>query len=499
MNTLQFNNITLSDQEDITAFLHRYGNRGCEQTFASMFCWKDAYPTQVCRYDGLLLLRFCGSGRRMTYLLPFDDARYLRLLPLVQSHAEAHGEVPLFHTGTTKQTACIREALPGYGAFYHRADSDYIYLRTRLATLSGSHLQAKRNLSNQFKAQYAFVYAPLTAADGPACLQLLEKWQQQKAACHALDDALRRELDMEARSIRTAMAHFDTLGLLGGAIRVEDRLVAFCIGAVVTDDTVDVLFEKADEHFHGLFQTINQQFAAHLPEQYVYINRENDMGLNGLRKAKESYHPEQLLHKPRFAPMTPLMQQVESLWLQAFPDDTPEDAEQFLLTCFREDRMLAACNGDRLVSMLHMVPFGPSVYFYAIATHPDFRHRGLGSGLVRQALEQCRTQGFKEAVLIPDSAQAAEWYGRMGFAGSHSVRFNPADACDDFALCNGYDYGKGDGTPDLAMVCPLSDDAPQHTGELLLTTAPATAAGSPCTAPAGISQLSSSSSTKSSC
>lgn len=83
--------------------------------------------------------------------------------------------------------------------------------------------------------------------------------------------------------------------MLGGSIWLDGRMVAFTYGAPVTDDTLDVCVEKADRNIDGLFSAINQQFAAHLPEQFVYLNREEDMGLEGLRKAKLSYHPEILL------------------------------------------------------------------------------------------------------------------------------------------------------------------------------------------------------------
>lgn len=99
----------------------------------------------------------------------------------------------------------------------------------------------------------------------------------------------------EQRVMENIFQYWDKLGMLGGSIYIHNRMVAFTFGSAVTNDTFDVCVEKADRNIDGLFSVINQQFAAHLPQQYVYLNREEDMGLEGLRKAKLSYHPEILL------------------------------------------------------------------------------------------------------------------------------------------------------------------------------------------------------------
>ncbi len=99
----------------------------------------------------------------------------------------------------------------------------------------------------------------------------------------------------EQQAMETVFEHWDELGVRGGCIYVGEKMVAFTYGSAVTYDTFDVCVEKADRTVDGAFNIINQQFAAHLPEQYVYLNREEDMGLEGLRKSKLSYRPQFLL------------------------------------------------------------------------------------------------------------------------------------------------------------------------------------------------------------
>jgi hypothetical protein len=194
-----------------------------------------------------------------------------------------------------------------------RDQYDYIYRRTDLATLHGRHLDAKRNHIHRFRAEHPdFEYRPLTPEFFDECRRLTEIWQEEKDAIKreqsdaCIDSAEREQartefkdasdtIDVEKQVMETIFSNWEALGMIGGSIIVDGRMVAFTYGSAVTTDTFDVCVEKADRHVEGAFAIINQQFAEHLPEQYVYLNREEDMGIPGLRQAKLSYHPEILL------------------------------------------------------------------------------------------------------------------------------------------------------------------------------------------------------------
>ena len=196
-----------------------------------------------------------------------------------------------------------------------RDQYDYIYRRTDLATLHGRHLDSKRNHIHRFRAEHPdFEYRPLTPEIFDECRRLTEIWQEEKAEIKReqsqvyLSSAEREQaptkfngnseaiaIDVEKKVMETIFSNWDALGMIGGSIFVDGRMVAFTYGSAVTTDTLDVCVEKADRHVEGAFAIINQQFAEHLPEQYIYLNREEDMGIPGLRQAKLSYHPEILL------------------------------------------------------------------------------------------------------------------------------------------------------------------------------------------------------------
>lgn len=169
---------------------------------------------------------------------------------------------------------------------------DYIYLREDLATLRGKKYQSKRNHINNFKKQYSYEYVPITPDIVPQCLKLECKWYKANNG-----DNDEEELNDERRSLTYALHHFDSLSLIGGALRVDNEIIAFSFGAPINHNTFGVHVEKADVNFDGAYTVINQEFASHLPEQYTYVNREEDLGIPGLRQAKLSYQPTILLEK----------------------------------------------------------------------------------------------------------------------------------------------------------------------------------------------------------
>ena len=175
-----------------------------------------------------------------------------------------------------------------------RNQYDYIYRRTDLAALQGGHLQAKRNHVHRFRAAHPdFEYRPLTPELFDECRRLTEIWQEEKNGNQNENE--KETIDAEKQVMETIFSNWEALGMIGGSIFINGQMIAFTYGAAVTNDTIDVCIEKADRRIEGAFAIINQHFAEHLPERFVYLNREEDMGISGLRKAKLSYHPEILL------------------------------------------------------------------------------------------------------------------------------------------------------------------------------------------------------------
>ena len=187
----------------------------------------------------------------------------------------------------------LEQAFPGRFRFTSDRDyADYIYLRSDLATLRGKKFQPKRNHVNKFKASYPdYEYRQLTPELVPECLRLEALW------CKANDCAENAALQAERRSMTNALENMEKLGLTGGVLHVQGNIVAFTFGAPINKETFDTCVEKADTSIEGSYAMINYEFANRIPEQYIYVNREEDLGLEGLRKAKLSYQPETILEK----------------------------------------------------------------------------------------------------------------------------------------------------------------------------------------------------------
>ena len=282
--TLSFHPLTIDDRKAVQAITLTAGRRNCNYSFANLLGWQFLYQTEVCVTDEAVILRFSHEAKRGYMVCPAHGLSTGLLQALLQDCPSGLTVIGL----EDDQVAELDTLGVSFEKTAVRDQYDYLYLRSSLATLQGGHLNAKRNHLHRFCEAYPdFRYQALTPALFDDCRRLTEIWAAEKAASASIAT--------EHRVMETVFEHWDELGMIGGCVFADGRLIAFTYGAAVTTDTFDVCIEKADRQTEGAFAIINQQFAQHLPEQFVYLNREDDMGIAGLRKAKLSYHPETLL------------------------------------------------------------------------------------------------------------------------------------------------------------------------------------------------------------
>ena len=178
-----------------------------------------------------------------------------------------------------------------YDALPDRNNSDYIYLAKDLINLSGNKYHRKKNHLNQFIKNHAFEYHPLNAELVKRVLGMQETW------CQIRECVLKPDLLAEDFAVREALTHFEELGYQGGAILINSVVEAFSLGEPLNEDTAVIHIEKANPDVLGLYAAINQLFCLNAWSKVTYINREQDMGVEGLRKAKESYYPHHMVNK----------------------------------------------------------------------------------------------------------------------------------------------------------------------------------------------------------
>ncbi len=293
---LSFKPITIEDKEAITAFTLQGDLPNCDYAFANMCSWNFLYESQYAIADDFLFVRFYveEKGRRhLAYMFPVGNGDLKKAIEILEKDAEKMEYILLILGVTPDSKNKINALFPDNFTYIIERDYfDYIYLREDLATLKGKKFQPKRNHINKFKKQYEYTYLPITPDIVCRCMEVEQIW------CKAnLDENDKEDLAHENRSMTFAMQHFEELELSGGAILADGKIIAFTYGSPINNHTFGIHVEKADVSYEGIFSVINQEFASRIPQQYTYINREEDLGIPGLRKSKLSYNPVLLLEK----------------------------------------------------------------------------------------------------------------------------------------------------------------------------------------------------------
>jgi len=293
---LSFKPITVDDREMITAYTYPGNLCNCDYAFANMCSWRFLYHSEYAVRDRFLFIRFYIEEKKrkhLAYMFPVGDGDLKQAVEQMEkdAHEQSHS---LLILGVPNEAKMKFDTLfPNQ--FNYIADRDffdYIYLRDDLVTLKGKKYQPKRNHINQFKKRYDYSYLPVTHDIVPECRALEQVWFEANKS-----EDNREDLNHERISMQFAMEHFNELGLTGGAIVVDGKIIAFTYGSAINHRTFGIHVEKADIRYEGIFSVISREFARHIPQQYDYINREEDLGIPGLRKSKLSYHPSLLLEK----------------------------------------------------------------------------------------------------------------------------------------------------------------------------------------------------------
>lgn len=290
---LEFKPVEISDKEWIDDLLKRSDFRGCEYNFNTMFLWRFVFKTEVARLKDRLLVRSSDNGT-FTYLYPAGSGDPKEAVAAILKEAKERCEKFHMHSVPQQGKAELELAFPGKFYFQpSRKDYDYIYSAESLRTLKGKKLHGKRNHIHRFEENYngRFSYEPITEENIHDCMQMNKEW------CQFNDCLLDDSKLQEQCSVAQAFRHYSMLGLKGGLIRIDGKVIAFTMGEPLNSDTFLVHIEKAMAEIQGAYPMINQQFVIHETEGFSYVNREDDTGMEGLRKAKLSYRPEFLEKK----------------------------------------------------------------------------------------------------------------------------------------------------------------------------------------------------------
>lgn len=282
----------ISDRSWVNECLSHAHSMNCEYTFGNIFVWRTAYVTRICHFKDFLLIRY-GRGNGIAYSPPIGTGDYKEACAQIFADAKANGVQPKFFGVTDSYKALFEQYFPGKFSFeYDDGNNDYIYDVEKMATLSGKKYHAKRNHITFFKKNYAdWCFEEINASNIDECIALHTNWIEEKSPEEAED------YSFEFEAVLAAFENYEALGFIGGLIRVNGKVIAYTMGERHSDACFVTHFEKAPPEMRGAFPIINQEFTKNCLKDYKYVNREEDLGLEGLRRAKQSYHPEIFLEK----------------------------------------------------------------------------------------------------------------------------------------------------------------------------------------------------------
>lgn len=290
---LNFERIDKKDRDRFNDVISRYYYRNAESSFASLYLWGYEVDINIAFGEHGMYLNFLGSTGKRAYLAPF-------LYDMEQDINFAFNEL-WNHMKSEGESFCIKgvikelkekidsEIKSNHHFFEDRESYDYIYKVEDLINLTGKKYSKKRNHLNYFFNNYKYEYRTYDKSLKPECLELIERWHLEKGEQDGLDH--------EINVLKRMLNEYEDLCIKGAVVFVDEKIEALTFGEELNKDTALIHMEKANANIRGLYPFINQQFLKHEWSHLTYVNREEDMGIEGLRKAKMSYYPDYLLEK----------------------------------------------------------------------------------------------------------------------------------------------------------------------------------------------------------
>ncbi|MGN0499469.1 MAG: DUF2156 domain-containing protein [Acutalibacteraceae bacterium] len=290
---LEFNTVKLEDIDWYNAILAKANELQPQITldapFGANYLWAHYYGTKICRFGDFILKGYFNDDGSASFTFPLGAGDVDKALFALRDYADMCG-FPLRFGGLSREQAEYVNSLFG-GCFEfceNRDFAEYIYETEKLATLSGRKLHSKRNHLNRFEASYNYSFELIDGANKADALSVAREWCKNAE----LDESI----DEERCAIKRALDNFERLNFKGAIIRIDGKAVAMTMGEPISRRAFVTHFEKAVDGYEGLYVAINCYFARALKE-YELINREEDMGIEGLRRAKLSYKPTILLEQ----------------------------------------------------------------------------------------------------------------------------------------------------------------------------------------------------------
>ncbi len=288
---LHFKKLTIQDRALYEQFKNENGYRYCIQTFQGAYLWRNAVQIHFAVHKNFLFLKLLFHNNANHYMFPIGKGDYQEAFELIKEEAKQHNCCYSINQVVEEERHLIQPFAEANGLteIAIRDNFEYWYDVEKITTLSGKKLQPKRNHINQFLKNYTnWSYDPIEAKDIPECIDFIMLWERLKNEPD--NEYLQQDDDVFIKNL-PLMAE---LGIDGGLLRVNGEIVALSVGSELNKEVKMIIFEKARSDVKGAYPMIFQQYVKKFCQGYKYVSRLEDVGDEGLRKAKLSYYPEVL-------------------------------------------------------------------------------------------------------------------------------------------------------------------------------------------------------------
>lgn len=290
---LNFKKLNLEDKEVFDKYLTPFNFKSCEYSFTTLFIWKEACSIEYAIYDGILILKKRDFDGKIHFMQPigYKKEQLKEIFQLLKEYKEEFNMDYLFKDLEGEFLEDLREYCNVEAEIIEDRDNfDYIYPSSSLISLSGKKLHGKKNHYNQFVKNYEYYIKDIREADEEECIEAVEEWLHHKGNPD-------EHLKYEAKGIDELLKNKDKLDFDGIAVYVKDKIAALTMGEKMNEEMAIIHIEKADPEIKGLYSFVNKSFVEQCFSDVNIINREQDLGKEGLRKAKQSYKPFEFVKK----------------------------------------------------------------------------------------------------------------------------------------------------------------------------------------------------------
>lgn len=386
-----------SDYEKIKHFLKLADYCEYNSNLVTMVMWNHLYEIQIETHEHFVLL-LVNYHHRLGWLMPLCEKKYRHdAIKAMKQYSENNHIAFEIHSMTQEFKQWCENENIDFIYHYNYDAQDYVYDVTQHATLSGKKMQKRRNHYNAFINEYQnrFYIETLSDKHFPQIMEFLKEWQNN----HSYSETI----EAETTGIQKLFEQYQKLDYHGSCLFIDNKLEAFIIASYLSDDTVEIHVEKANRDIRGLYVAVLKHYLMTLPDTVKYVNREDDMGLPELRKAKTDMKPvKKIVKYTAYYGTAKIIKadnswlpSIKKLWKDSFQDETVASTDFYFNHLYNNKYTWLLVHERQLISMLQIRPMNISLqekateipFIVGVATHPYYQHCGYMKKLLNYVLK----------------------------------------------------------------------------------------------------------------